>query len=228
MPHLAKRALFLLILGWIFWFQVLTAEGIWLFPLATEMTESVQKPLLQTDERRHADEHRTPDAHLADTRENLSGPVLSLETVKELQRVKELVKGLPSVKVTATGYTAGVESTGKTPDHPAYGITASGVRVRRDVYSTIAADPDVFPMGTILYIPGYGYGVVTDTGSAIRGHVIDLYYETVEQIYDEWGKKVVDIYLVQRGDGKVTEEMLDELNHRAKAVPVDAATGPDG
>src|SRR5699024_3926984 len=74
----------------------------------------------------------------------------------------------PSKKVVATGYTAGVESTGKTKDHPQYGITYSGVKVKRDLYSTIAADLSVFPLGTILYIPDYGYGVVTDIGGAIK------------------------------------------------------------
>ena len=37
----------------------------------------------------------------------------------------------PKLKVTATGYTAGVESTGKSPDHPEYGITYSGVMVKK-------------------------------------------------------------------------------------------------
>ncbi|MFS8578519.1 MAG: hypothetical protein LOD88_00635, partial [Novibacillus thermophilus] len=50
-----------------------------------------------------------------------------------------------AVHVLATGYTAGVESTGKTESHPAYGITKSGIKVHRGVYSTVAADPDVFP-----------------------------------------------------------------------------------
>src|SRR5699024_6775981 len=75
----------------------------------------------------------------------------------------------PATTVTATGYTAGKESTGKTPNHPLYGVTYSGVKVTRGTFSTIAADPDVFPIGTILYIPDYGYGVVADTGSAIKG-----------------------------------------------------------
>src|SRR5690625_2945875 len=86
------------------------------------------------------------------------------------------------VTVTATGYTAGPESTGKREDHPEYGITYSGVEVTRDLYSTIAADLDVFPLGTILYIPDYGYGVVTDIGGAIKGNKIDLYFETVEDV----------------------------------------------
>ncbi|KHF31608.1 Cell wall-binding protein YocH precursor [Paenibacillus sp. P1XP2] len=75
-----------------------------------------------------------------------------------------------TVKVMATGYTAGYESTGKRPSHPQYGITYSGVKVRRDknTISTIAADPRVFPLGTILYIPGYGYAIVADVAPPLR------------------------------------------------------------
>ncbi|WP_231619588.1 3D domain-containing protein [Fictibacillus sp. 5RED26] len=118
----------------------------------------------------------------------------------------------PSVKVTATGYTAGHESTGKTKGHPAYGITKSGLKVRRDLYSTIAADTSFFPIGTVLWIPGYGYGVVADTGSAIKGNRLDLFYNTVDEVYKKWGKKNIDVYIVERGDGKITENELNDLN----------------
>src|SRR5690625_2358033 len=118
----------------------------------------------------------------------------------------------PSEKVVATGYTAGVESTGKSPDHPHYGITYSGVKVKRDLYSTIAADLSVFPLGTILYIPNYGYGVVTDIGGAIKGNKIDLYFDTVEEVYSEWGKQEVEVFIVEEGNGEVTEADLQTLN----------------
>ncbi|WP_027410094.1 3D domain-containing protein [Anoxybacteroides tepidamans] len=118
----------------------------------------------------------------------------------------------PSTTVVATGYTAGVESTGKSPEHPEYGITYSGVRVKRDLYSTIAADLNVFPIGTILFIPGYGYGVVADKGSAIKGNRLDLYYNTVEDVYKYWGKKTVKVYIVKKGNGKLSEEELTKLN----------------
>jgi 3D (Asp-Asp-Asp) domain-containing protein len=117
-----------------------------------------------------------------------------------------------ALEVTATGYYAGPESTGKSPGHPEYGITYSGVKVRKGLFSTIAADTRVFPLGTILYIPGYGFGVVSDTGNAIKGNKIDLYFETKQQVYDLWGKKKVKVSVLRRGDGKVTEDMLDELN----------------
>nr|WP_312027107.1 3D domain-containing protein [Paenibacillus illinoisensis] len=131
---------------------------------------------------------------------------------------------LGTQKVTATGYTAGVESTGKGPKHPQYGITYSGVKVRRDkeTVSTIAADPKLFPLGSILYIPGYGYGIVADTGSAIKGNKIDLYFPTTKQVYKEWGKKDVEVQVIKQGDGKCTEKMLDELSEAIdvyKSVP---------
>jgi 3D (Asp-Asp-Asp) domain-containing protein len=118
----------------------------------------------------------------------------------------------PSKTVLATGYTAGFESTGKYQGHPEYGITYSGVKVKRDLYSTVAADLTIFPIGTILFIPGYGYGVVADKGGAIKGDELDLYYETVEDVYKHWGKKKVDVYVVQIGNGKLTEEQLLSLN----------------
>ncbi|OAX50033.1 3D domain-containing protein [Paenibacillus sp. AD87] len=131
---------------------------------------------------------------------------------------------LDTHKVTATGYTAGVESTGKGPKHPQYGITYSGVKVRRDkeTVSTIAADPKLFPLGSILYIPGYGYGIVADTGSAIKGNKIDLYFPTTKQVYKEWGKKDVEVQVIKQGAGKCTEKMLEELSEAIdvyKSVP---------
>ncbi|WP_428911170.1 3D domain-containing protein [Niallia sp. Krafla_26] len=118
----------------------------------------------------------------------------------------------PKVKVTATGYTAGVESTGKNPGHPEYGITYSGVMVKRDLYSTVAADLQIFPIGTILFIPGYGFGVVADKGGAIKGNRVDLYFNTVDDVYNQWGKKDIEVYVIEEGDGTLTETELQVLN----------------
>jgi 3D (Asp-Asp-Asp) domain-containing protein len=118
----------------------------------------------------------------------------------------------PSETVVATGYTAGFESTGKHQGHPEYGITFSGLKVKRDLYSTVAADLNVFPIGTILFIPGYGYGVVADKGGAIKGNELDLYFETVEDVYHLWGKKKLNVYVIQKGNGKLSELQLQALN----------------
>jgi len=118
----------------------------------------------------------------------------------------------PVRHVMATGYTAGIESTGKTVGHPSYGITYSGVKVKRDLYSTIAADPSIYPIGTVLYIPDYGYGVVADTGSAIKGDKIDLFFETVDDVYNNWGKKKTAVHVIKWGNGKLTEKEFLAFN----------------
>ena len=125
----------------------------------------------------------------------------------------------PKKKVVATGYTAGVESTGKGPNHPEYGITYSGVMVKRDLYSTVAADLNIFPIGTILFIPEYGFGVVADKGGAIKGNRVDLFFNTVDDVYAQWGKKELDVYVIEEGNGTLTETDLQVLNE-AKSMQV--------
>ena len=62
--------------------------------------------------------------------------------------------------------------------------TASGEPVTPGV--TVAADPDVMPLGTRIYIDGIGERVVQDTGGAIRGRKIDLAVESHQEAVD-WG-----------------------------------------
>jgi len=57
----------------------------------------------------------------------------------------------------------------------AVGVTASGTTARP---GTLAADTTIFPFGTIIYIPGYGYGRVEDRGGDIKGYHLDLFYRT--------------------------------------------------
>ena len=64
------------------------------------------------------------------------------------------------------------------------GITASGAKARR---GTLAADPSV-PFGTVIHIPGYGYGRVEDRGGAIKGNKLDLWFPS-HQAAKEWGRQ---------------------------------------
>jgi 3D (Asp-Asp-Asp) domain-containing protein len=67
----------------------------------------------------------------------------------------------------------------------AVGITASGTRVH---WGTIAADTNFYPFGTIMHIPGYGWGRVEDIGGAIKGSHIDLYFPSHKKALT-WGRK---------------------------------------
>jgi 3D (Asp-Asp-Asp) domain-containing protein len=80
-------------------------------------------------------------------------------------------------------------------DRKKVGITASGTRAR---IGTIAADTSRYPFGTIMYVPGYGYGRVEDRGSAIQGEHIDLYFKRHEQAL-RWGQVKTEVSVWLRG-----------------------------
>jgi uncharacterized protein YabE (DUF348 family) len=81
------------------------------------------------------------------------------------------------VHMRATAYTAA--SSGKSPDHPGYGITASGVPAGTGV---VAADLNVIPFKSEVFVPGYGIGFVGDTGGGVKGRWIDLGYDEDELV----------------------------------------------
>jgi 3D (Asp-Asp-Asp) domain-containing protein len=93
-----------------------------------------------------------------------------------------------------TGRTLDVEATGYAPNVDGVGTrTATGDQAG---YGIIAVDPRVIPLGTKLYVPGYGFGVAADTGGAIKGNRIDLCYNTGDEAI-QWGRRDVTITIVQ-------------------------------
>jgi peptidoglycan DL-endopeptidase CwlO len=86
--------------------------------------------------------------------------------------------GPRTITVTATGYSM--------PGHTSTGLpVAAGV---------VAVDPSVIPLGTRMTIPGYGQGVAADTGSAVTGYTIDLWFPTPADAL-AWGRRTVTITL---------------------------------
>lgn len=74
------------------------------------------------------------------------------------------------------------------------GRTASGTAVGR---GTVAVDPRVIPLGTKLYIEGYGYATARDTGGAIRGNKIDVWFPSLGECY-QWGYRHVKVTILSR------------------------------
>lgn len=70
--------------------------------------------------------------------------------------------------------------------------TATGMLAQRGV---VAVDPAVIPLGTLLYIDGYGYALAADTGGAIRGKRVDLCYNTYEEAI-QFGRHPVKVYIL--------------------------------
>ena len=72
------------------------------------------------------------------------------------------------------------------------GITATGIRARHGV---VAVDPNVIPLGTRVYIPGYGEAIAADTGGDIVGNRIDVVLEDYGSAM-QFGRRIVDVYIL--------------------------------
>ena len=55
-------------------------------------------------------------------------------------------------------------------------------------------------------------GLLLIRAELLKGNKVDLYYETVEDVYNKWGKKEIDVYIIEQGNGKLTEAELQALN----------------
>lgn len=76
-------------------------------------------------------------------------------------------------------------------------LTATGTAPVRDEYgiSTIAVDSSIIPLGSLLYIDGYGYAIAADTGGAVKGYIVDLYLNSYDECIN-WGRQNVSVYLL--------------------------------
>jgi 3D (Asp-Asp-Asp) domain-containing protein len=92
-----------------------------------------------------------------------------------------------------TAYTAYEESTNKTPDHPSFGITASGRKVQQGV---TAACPPHIPLDTWIEIEGLGKRRCDDRGGAIKGSKIDVYMKRVDEAI-KFGKQERMVYILK-------------------------------
>lgn len=105
--------------------------------------------------------------------------------------VKEIT-GTDKTKELSYGNALSMEATGYSRFDPGCGnYTATGEYLR---YGIAAVDPDVIPLGTDLYIEGYGHAVALDTGGAIVGHRIDLAFDSHQEALN-WGRRNVTVYI---------------------------------
>lgn len=77
------------------------------------------------------------------------------------------------------------------------GITSTGINLKQNPNSkVIAVDPSVIPLGTKVYVEGYGYAIAGDTGGAIKGNKIDVFFATKSEAL-KWGRKDVKIKILK-------------------------------
>jgi 3D (Asp-Asp-Asp) domain-containing protein len=97
-----------------------------------------------------------------------------------LEKTSYIASG--ALSMVATAYTAGCAGCS--------GYTATGYRAGHGI---VAVDPSVIPLGTRLYIPGYGFAIAGDTGGAIRGNRIDLGFDSLSDAI-QFGRRPVKVY----------------------------------
>ncbi len=128
--------------------------------------------------------------------------IVEYGTIGSLSRGGNIYRFTRVFYVTATAYTKYYESTGKNPGHPAFGITRSGLPVE---LGHIAVDPTLIPLLSHVWVEGLcsfsaqftGKYFATDTGSAIRGNRIDIFFERVEDAL-RFGRRRMRVYLLAR------------------------------
>jgi len=64
---------------------------------------------------------------------------------------------------------------------------------------TIAVDPKIIPLGSLVYIDSLGLALATDTGGKIKGKIIDICFTTMDEA-TKWGRRDVKIYVIQRAE----------------------------
>ncbi|WP_174734410.1 LysM peptidoglycan-binding and 3D domain-containing protein [Mesobacillus harenae] len=102
-----------------------------------------------------------------------------------------------SVNTEPAGKEITVEATAYTADcKGCIGITKTGVNLKANPNAkVIAVDPSVIPLGSKVYVEGYGYATAEDTGGAIKGNKIDVFIPEQSDALD-WGRKQVEVTII--------------------------------
>ncbi|MBN6186787.1 3D domain-containing protein [Aneurinibacillus sp. BA2021] len=109
------------------------------------------------------------------------------QTNRTLNRPKK-----PARSGTMTRVREGMTFTAHASGYNGPGSTKSGTQVRPGI---AAVDPDYIPLGTVLYVEGYGECRAEDTGGAIKGNAIDLAFSTKKEAL-EWGRRNVEVKVI--------------------------------
>ncbi|MGI6226752.1 MAG: 3D domain-containing protein [Peptococcales bacterium] len=119
--------------------------------------------------------------------------------------IKEEIVKEPIMEIISLGTKQTVQRSGKILDvkqtliMKSTAYTHTGNKTARGNWpqkGTVAVDPKVIPLGSKLYIDGYGFGIAQDTGNAIKGERIDLFMDTEKEAL-KWGNRTVKVYILR-------------------------------
>ncbi|MBS9350203.1 G5 and 3D domain-containing protein [Listeria welshimeri] len=122
---------------------------------------------------------------------------------KEKAVVSKIANAKPAKKVTTTN-TSSHKSSSKAPSNgktftmesTAYsggGVTATGINLSANPgMKVVAVDPSIIPLGSRVWVEGYGEAIAGDTGGAIKGNIVDVYFSNESSCYS-WGRRTVTV-----------------------------------
>lgn len=119
----------------------------------------------------------------------------------ERQLLETWIQVQPEPRVVAYGsraYPAVAARAGETLRFESTAYTHTGNRTATGIWpyrGIVAVDPRVIPLGTRMYVEGYGYAVAQDTGGLIKGNIIDVFMDTEEEAI-QWGRRMVNIRII--------------------------------
>lgn len=146
--------------------------------LAENEKASIQNQLNQAQAKLKQEQENAAKARTV-VNENKTQP--NNTVAKESSNVKQ------EMYVTATAYSHETSTTG---------LTYMGHNIKKNPnMKIIAVDPSVIPLGSKVWVEGYGEAIAGDTGSAIKGHKIDVLMPNAAQA-KQWGRKVVKISIL--------------------------------
>ncbi len=108
-------------------------------------------------------------------------------------------KPLPKPKPLSSGKTYIMQSTAYGPDcNGCSGTSAYGINLRaKPTPKVIAVDPKVIPLGTRVWVEGYGEAIAGDTGGAIKGNRIDVLLPSEKYAASNWGRRTVKVKILK-------------------------------
>ena len=131
---------------------------------------------------------------------NLSTTIIKIDQVlnisadeataqEEEQSEKEEPEVVKTFKVTATAFTANCKGCS--------GVTSTGINLKKNPNAKIiAVDPKIIPLGTKVWVEGYGEAIAADKGGSIKGNKIDVFMSSTKKATN-WGRRTVTVKILE-------------------------------
>ncbi|PWW29387.1 3D (Asp-Asp-Asp) domain-containing protein [Cytobacillus oceanisediminis] len=115
----------------------------------------------------------------------ISSTAVKTSTAAKASKTTQKARAYKEITVKATAYTASCKGCS--------GITYTGINLKKNPNAkVISVDPKVIPLGSKVYVPGYGEAIAGDKGSAVKGNKIDVFIPNKQKAL-QWGSKTVTI-----------------------------------